>query len=571
MTLAPIILFTYNRLDHTRQTVKALQGNLLASESSLYIYSDYARSENDIDSVLELRKYLNSVDGFKEVTVIERGENFGLSKSIINGVTQTLDKYENVIVLEDDLVTSKYFLKYMNDALEKYKNSEEVISIHGYVYPLEDKLPETFFLKGADCWGWATWKRGWNLFEKDGQILYDKLSKGKLLKEFNFNNSYPYSKMLTDQIAGSNNSWAIRWYASAFLANKLTLYPSLSLVQNIGLDNSGTHCSETDVYTVKMNEKEVTLFEKNISANEEAIEAFKKYFTKNHKIKSRVKRLIQAKTSVFKTKSKKHIKEILPPVLLKALKRKSNVWTGDYNNWSDASNEASGYDESGILEKVENATLLVRDGVYPYERDSVVFDKVQYSWPLLTSLLWVYTEVNEPLNIIDFGGSLGSTYYQNKKFISSNWLKSWNVIEQSNFVEKGRESFRDGTLDFYFNITDCSVEKRVDVVLISSVLQYLPGPYELIKEICESNVQYVLLDRLSIVEKEDDHLTIQNVPASIYKASYPCRFFSKKNILSAFSENFEVIEEFDAYILNEAFVDGRFSSKDKGFLLKRVK
>ena len=128
---------------------------------------------------------------------------------------------DKVIVLEDDLVTSPHFLQYMNDGLGIYERDDRVISIHGYSYPVHGKLPETFFLRGADCLGWATWKRGWDLFEDDGQRLLNELERRNLTRSFDFDGSYPYTQMLRDQIAGSNSSWAVRWYASAFLRDKL--------------------------------------------------------------------------------------------------------------------------------------------------------------------------------------------------------------------------------------------------------------------------------------------------------------------------------------------------------------
>lgn len=241
MNLAPVALFVYNRPEHTRRTVEALQKNILASDSELFVFCDGSKNDKAKENVQKVREYIKTVDGFKTVTIIERESNFGLAESIINGVAEIVNKYGKIIVLEDDLVTSPYFLQYMNDALDMYEKDEKVICIHGYVYPVKEKMPETFFLRGADCWGWATWKRGWNLFESDGRKLLGELKEKKLNNEFDFDGSYPYVKMLKDQIVGKNNSWAIRWYASAFLANKLTLYPGESLVNNIGLDGSGTH------------------------------------------------------------------------------------------------------------------------------------------------------------------------------------------------------------------------------------------------------------------------------------------------------------------------------------------
>lgn len=161
--LAPIALFVYNRPMHTRQTVEALLANELAAESDLIIFADGAKSGKDADAVQEVREYIHSISGFKSIKINEQDTNQGLANSVIAGVTEVVNESGRIIVLEDDMVTSPYFLNYMNDSLEMYKDEDKVISIHGYMYPVKEKLPETFFLQGADCWGWATWKRGYYL------------------------------------------------------------------------------------------------------------------------------------------------------------------------------------------------------------------------------------------------------------------------------------------------------------------------------------------------------------------------------------------------------------------------
>lgn len=301
MIYAPIVLFVYNRLDHTQKTIDALKNNVLASESELFVFSDAAK--NFIDNpektgliqsqVSDVRKYIHTIKGFRKVTVIEQPENKGLANSIIDGVTSIVNRFGKIIVLEDDLVTSPYFLQFMNDALNFYENEDQVISIHGYTYPMEQPLPETYFVKGADCWGWATWKRGWALFENDGEKLLRELQKRKLTKEFDFNNAYSYTQMLKDQIAGKNNSWAIRWYASAFLHNKLTLYPGQSLVRNIGNDGSGVHSGENKYFEVTLNPNPVSI-DSHLSI-EETIEIRKKtqaYFRQWNKPLSLFNRII---------------------------------------------------------------------------------------------------------------------------------------------------------------------------------------------------------------------------------------------------------------------------------------
>jgi len=243
-TLAPIALFTYNRPWHTRQTVEALLKNAEACDSDLIVFSDGAKDEPSKAKVDEVRQYLQTIKGFKSVRIIEREKNFGLAQSIISGVTEVVNEYERVIVLEDDLVTSPYFLKYMNEGLNLYEDDDRVISISGYTYPVRESRPDAYFLKGANCLGWTTWKRGWNLFEPDGAKLLAELTQRDLLGRFDLFGAYNYSGMLRGQINGKNQSWAVRWYASALLKDKLTLYPGKTLVQHIGSDGSGTHCGD---------------------------------------------------------------------------------------------------------------------------------------------------------------------------------------------------------------------------------------------------------------------------------------------------------------------------------------
>lgn len=276
--LAPIVLFVYNRPQHARSTIEALQQNLLASESELYVYSDGPKSESDREKVEEVRRHLAELDGFARITIIKREQNRGLAHSVISGVSEILSRYGRIIVLEDDMVTSPHFLRYMNEALELYEDEDRVISVHGYVYPVKESLPETFFLKGADCWGWGTWKRGWDLFEADGAKLFQELKDRRLERRFDLNGAYDYTRMLKEQISGKNDSWAIRWYASALLNDRLTLYPGRSLVQNIGTDNSGVHCGATDDFRTDVTVTPIHVERLRPEENRDALSIFGRYF-----------------------------------------------------------------------------------------------------------------------------------------------------------------------------------------------------------------------------------------------------------------------------------------------------
>lgn len=277
MSLAPIVLFVYNRLKHTRRTVAALQENALSKESDLYIYADAARDIESENQVNEVREYLKTIAGFKSVTIRLREQNLGVDANVIQGVTEVVERHGNIIVLEDDLVTSNWFLTYMNDALNFYQHEEQVVSIHGYLPPVKQQLKDVFFLKGADCWGWATWKRGWDTFEPNGSVLLDRLKKKGLQSVFDFDGSYPYTQALKDQAEGKTTCWDILWYAGSFLDNRLTLHPGKSLVNNIGHDNSGTHCEETKDYEVDLAKNRVHV-ETTVVHDEQAYKSFSEFF-----------------------------------------------------------------------------------------------------------------------------------------------------------------------------------------------------------------------------------------------------------------------------------------------------
>lgn len=276
--MAPIVLFAYNRPLHLRRTVEALVANDGAAESTLIVYSDGARDAKASRSVEEVRTYLKTVKGFRSVRVIERAENCGLARSIMEGVTEVVREFGTVIVLEDDHLTAPSFLRFMNDGLAMYAHDDSVISIHGYSYPTKQPLPDLYFMRGADCFGWATWKRGWDVFNPDTAALRNAVLNGGEVDQFTFNNSFPYIRIFDEDIRGVRRSWAIRWYASAFLAGKFTLYPGRSLVQHIGNDGSGTNMGGTDVFRTELSTEPVRMSRIPIQESAEARKAWEEFF-----------------------------------------------------------------------------------------------------------------------------------------------------------------------------------------------------------------------------------------------------------------------------------------------------
>lgn len=287
MELSPVVLFVYNRPWHTKQTVEALQKNELAYESELFIYSDEAKNEDARKSVAEVREYIDKVDGFKQVTVIKREQNLGLANSVIDGVTEIVNKYGRVIVLEDDLITSSYFLKFMNEALEFYKDDNRIMSVTGYNFSLE-KLPipsyykhDVYLNKRCMSWGWAIWKEKWEKVDWDVKDFND-LKKDKMrIRQFNDGGRDMFN-MLTKQMDGKIDSWAIRFCYAHFNNNMFTLYPIESLVYNSGFDGSGTHCkAEKRVgENIELSTKKVK-FIANIEPDRSLIERHKKIYNQS--------------------------------------------------------------------------------------------------------------------------------------------------------------------------------------------------------------------------------------------------------------------------------------------------
>ena len=279
MTYAPILLFVYNRPEHTRRLISSLLQNQEAAESELFIYADQCKDIASAQSVQEVREYIHTITGFKRVNLIERTENWGLARNIIDGVTTQVNAYGRVIVLEDDLIVAPYFLRFMNDALEIYKDESRVGHIQACDFTHAPILPDTFLIKWTGSWGWATWARAWKHFNPDGTALLQELERKQLTRTFDFNGTYGFTRMLRRQTEGKNNSWAIRWNASLFLADILSLNVGKSLVQNTGFDGSGTNCGGGGLYnsTLWMQPLPVSLLSP-IEENLEARKEFQKYY-----------------------------------------------------------------------------------------------------------------------------------------------------------------------------------------------------------------------------------------------------------------------------------------------------
>lgn len=296
VSLSPVILFTYNRPEHVGRAVSSLLSNPEAAETDLIVYSDGARGDSDKAGVEASRRLAREISGFKTVTIVERERNMGLAANVIYGVTEVVNRYGRVIVVEDDLIVSPFFLRFMNDALDCYADEPRVGHIQACDFTGDKLLPDTFLIKFTGSWGWATWQRAWRLFNADGSALLSEMERRGLTREFDFNGAYPFTRMLRRQIAGITNSWAIRWNASLFLADVLSLnIGGATLVKNNGFDGSGTNCGdEDDLYDSNFATAPIRVNKiLPIEENSEARHAFERYYRRTNSLLAKAKRRIR--------------------------------------------------------------------------------------------------------------------------------------------------------------------------------------------------------------------------------------------------------------------------------------
>jgi hypothetical protein len=280
---APIAIFAFNRPNHLANCLQSLERCVGLENSEGTIFIDGARNDQEADVVSSSVGVALKFASKYNFKVEARQENFGLAKSITSGIDEMFSLSSKLIVIEDDLILAKGFLDFMNKGLSRYENNSGVASISGYQYPIEKELHTSVFLRGADCWGWATWKDRWEQTSFSGKELLDQIRTKKLANEFNLEGSNNYVDLLEKQILGEINSWAILWHASMFLQNRLSLYPPYSLVSNEGGDGLGTHFGNNQLYSQKISDEMDFLLPSSIEQSEEYRDALIEFYQKNFK------------------------------------------------------------------------------------------------------------------------------------------------------------------------------------------------------------------------------------------------------------------------------------------------
>jgi hypothetical protein len=317
--LAPVVLFVYNRPWHTKQTLEALEKNELSQQSQLYVFADGPKdgaSEEDLKKIQKVHQVVQSKKWCKETILIKRERNYGLADNISNAVSQIVNDYGSIIVLEDDIVTSPGFLVFMNEALSLYKDDDQVMHISGYMFPIQCDAPETFFYNTASCWGWATWARAWQFFNNDAHFLMEAIETNKGIRKFDIEGTYPFFEHLRLNAIGGMRTWAVKWYASFFLKGGYALHPYPSLVNNIGHDGQGENCDVSTLFSWDVLADRIMVTRKAFVENRKVRQAMHKF---NDRIMGRSK---PPATLVVK----QFLWKVLPQRLLNYYKLKNDEW-----------------------------------------------------------------------------------------------------------------------------------------------------------------------------------------------------------------------------------------------------
>ena len=264
------------------------------------------------------------------------------------------------------------------------------------------------------------------------------------------------------------------------------------------------------------------------------------------------------------------IKKCLPPIIYKKLKniiidKNRTYFTGEYKSWDDTLAHCKGYDDKDILNKVLNSTLKVKSGEMAYERDGILFDRIETSWQILAGIVWVAARNNGNLCVLDMGGSLGTTYFQNDRFLNDINLSSWNIVEQPHYVKAGRAHIQDEILRFYDSIENCLNECNPNVVLISSSLQYMPDPGAVLDSLSRIGADAIIIDRTIINNFKSNIIYVQHATPSI-GGSYPCYTISESWLIDTLEKTYDLVESFDSLFFSELTeIDSTF----KGYIFSK--
>ena len=520
MNLSPIAFFAYNRPYHTIQSLEFLKKNKLSKKSDLIIFVDGPKNETgDKDKVDAVKKIINELEGFKSKKIFFRKKNLGLSKNFISGITHVLNHHKKIIVLEDDNIVSEHFLDYMNQGLNIYKNEKSICAVNGYSYPVKkNNLNDFFFVKGADTWGWGTWKRAWDKVEWNPKVLYQRIDQKNIIK--------PKIKLLIDKIKKRNDSYTIMFDISMQLQNKYSIVPKIPYSSNFGFDGSGRHTKTR-----------IDNFDSKLKINKPKINKEKIFFSKLYE--NRIK-IFYDKPLITKSNLRvffiRYLKKILSTSI--QLKLKELFFYNDqiYFKKNHKNVFIKYYDDSNFIKKNLHLLNLVKKNFLLTLVDGKVKNINQANFFILNNIKSLFNKHKGKLNIIEFGGGVGQRYYEFIKLIGNIKKINWTIIEQNKYCVHSKKKNKKIRFLNKFN----KIQKYNNNILIfSTSLQYLESPYEELKKILKNkSIKYLLIENLPLSNDEDKSILQRHYLDK--KNYYTFQIFNSKKIMHLLNKKFKL-------------------------------
>lgn len=528
----PVVLFAYARTAHLVRALESLRRNAVPR---LIVYADGPKSAAEKEKVATTRAILRAID-WCAVQLEERTENLGLGRNILAGVTDVAAQHEAFIVWEDDLIAVPGAYAWVCAALRHYAEDGRVMSVTAWTHPrvTPPNLGAQPYLDGrAECWVWGTWSRAWRGMPDETALQKLAVAVRRGVPPDAYGSDLPRMAAAEER----QNIWAVRWLYHHFQHGGLCVRPPWSMVEHIGLDATATNAQHATAWMNPPLRKAPPIPADWPSALEHS-ECRARWVAATPPVGRGVWQRARARLGA-------PARAILPKPVVAAWRRSRlpRLFEGNYAGWSDAQRASRGYDDPAIFQKTVAASRAVRDGLALWERDTVLFQAPAANDRLVGALRAIANQEGGRLHLIDFGGALGSTWWQHRAWLADIASLRWCVVEQRALVEIGQREFSTAPLSFHETIEDCRDVDGPAAILLSSVLPYLEHPHALLHEIATGPFRHVVIDRTGFVAQPKDRLTVQHVPPEIYDASYPCWFFNRSRLLAALGPTWTVAEE----------------------------
>lgn len=547
----PVVFLIFRRPELTRRVFAEIRR---AQPSRLFIVADGPRASHpdDVTACAAARAVCDEIDWPCEVTRDYSDANHGLRTRVSTGISRAFEFVEEAIVLEDDCLPHPSFFPYCAELLAHYRDDRRILSISGDNYQAGRWRGDGsyYFSKYPTCWGWATWRRAWRLFDPAMAAWPRFRDSGALVAACpDAKERQHWHDVFDATHAGRTNSWAYAWVYTAFAHHALSAHPNRNLIANIGFGPEATHTSGTASFANLPTHDLGPVTHPSFVVQDAEADRIEFQSThlpapttnRDHALRRRVARVGEEVRRAWRS-ARSAVRPVAPDT------HGSDItFTGDYASWESALHDADGYANPTILERVRESARKVRDGSARFERDGVTFDAPQWNFPLLACLLRIAAERGNRLSVLDVGGALGSVYVQSRDFLQGVSPLNWAVVEQARFAACGRQEFQTDALRFFDSVGDALDARQPDVALLSGVLQYVPDPHALIAQIAATEVRWLLVDRTPL-HAAPDRIMVQTVPSWVWggRIRIPIRMLDQDKLLATIGAHWPIALQTDA-------------------------